>query len=1666
MLKKLSKSITALILVACMAFSSVTASAASVSDDSSVGGIVADIAIDKLVEVGMRVAAEACEELGEATGVEGIEKYTSFVSDWVFSSGAEAGINKVEELCVSISNQIEELEEKTLNDFSVVEDLLAQQTENTSASALATQWKNDVTTPIDNNSEKYTTKMVIDGYKDYLKSAVNYHNEQNGLPPIQTKPGEIIDTPEKALEDLISLFCEMNVQVGGSNSANEYDTFTNDNVTISFKSLIKNLSDNLYKPADGTNIKGVTVLDAAFQCAYDAYGFSHEQYEFVFNYAEKQILNLILVCMVYNEYLYQQGTFIENYDDFSNESKRADAYNSFLNYQKEFHDLLITDVKPQITNMLNSEVVVNGSQKLSLDSCMKPEDAEAVDLHINNYESSHSYSDDGHIATTSEYIYETMRFNRVMTQTNNKRNVYYILDPSQFSDSNATKAIAMDFKNDRSYSFDIHYPSADYINLTQKTMSDGANTFACSADIFGLFNTNAFRLSGSIPYSYLGYYPPDKEVSTEENANEENSTEGNYRANAYLPKGTVLIMTPEYTDPEKDSFLGTCYEHFSVIEANSQYPGTKIEPKDYSAETFQPDKDGDKYSYSVILKNTNDVYKQTATLNIPAHLNVSLSDSKGNEIIEPTEAATPSAKITSGEKITFKFKVEDGYKIESLNCIRNNSTQSTTLLFNYDDINILKKDGDYYTFTYPMPYSDSTFDFKVVPEENEYNIWTPEDLIVFSNDMNNGINPQATANLCADIDMSGYKDQFTPIGNQKYPYCGTFNGNNHKIDGLKLEDNEYCGLFGYIKSGADIKDFTVSGDVAIQRGLNPNRCAGVVAYSSGGHLKNIISNLNFNEADLISVAFCGGIVGVANNKTEIENCMYCGTLNLTNTSSDGVGGIVGCTKTGAIINNCANVGSIIINDSFLSLGGIIGTIENDEISIKNSYNYSIIEFNDSTFNDSKEKNVYINGSDVGAIIGNAYRANSSISNNYYLNVSWDKALGKNESSSINSDSVATPKTAEQFASGEVAYLLNNKVTDGTQAWYQNLDNELVTNKQIDADKYPILTNNGCDTVYRGGLSGKYTNYNNGETGTFIIKTYDELCNMAALVNSGEEIYASGNYILANDIDCTNEPEWETAIGTSSSPFKGTFDGQGFTINGLKGKYNGLFGRIQSGTVKNLNLTNVDLNCELSSPFIYGALCSMISDNSTISNCIIDGKISFDDVYYNHVTVGGICGESYSSIIENCMSFVDINVSYRKGVLTSSCSHAGICGDATNSVIKNCAYLSSISTDKKSENSGILNGSGNTIQSCYSMCKNTLDNDIATNNNSFVGNSCYLVKGENRSNCIKMSESQFASGEVAYLLNSNVTDGTQAWYQNLDNGLTPDSYPILKNNGKNTVYKVDLEDKDYSNTDASVEPTEPTTEPVTEPTEPVTDPTEPDSKVSALDKNDLRVYYRVLNDNNTVDGSNSLITYGRGEVDNDAKIITIYTYEKVSKIGILKYQGKDPVQGTMSLVGYEPLSVTSKDIIDNNPSKEPEIYVDKNGCIFIDPNSDTSKLELEYKQNDTDSVTYEPVRYKVKIKIVDFSIYKRMGSVSSEKHYEISDINEDATTDATIPTDATQPASQPDASSTTDEAKPNTNSTASQNDSVKTGNVANVMIPITLLISAFVCLYIYRLKKIK
>jgi len=168
-------------------------------------------------------------------------------------------------------------------------------------------------------------------------------------------------------------------------------------------------------------------------------------------------------------------------------------------------------------------------------------------------------------------------------------------------------------------------------------------------------------------------------------------------------------------------------------------------------------------------------------------------------------------------------------------------------------------------------------------------------------------------------------------------------------------------------------------------------------------------------------------------------------------------------------------------------------------------------------------------------------------------------------------------------------------------------------------KYPILSE---QTAPASNMDNFFADGKGTETNPYVISTKKHLENLAYFVNSGVDFL--GKYIKLSQNISFKLPfvKW-TPIGRETGSFEGTFDGNGFNVNGISG-INGLFGVLGSnGTIKNLGVTNVDIE-------EGGGLVSY--NKGTVINCYSTGKVSGKDGY-----VGGLVGcncEDSSRIINS------------------------------------------------------------------------------------------------------------------------------------------------------------------------------------------------------------------------------------------------------------------------------------------------------------------------------------------------------------------------------------------------------------------------------------------------
>ena len=221
--------------------------------------------------------------------------------------------------------------------------------------------------------------------------------------------------------------------------------------------------------------------------------------------------------------------------------------------------------------------------------------------------------------------------------------------------------------------------------------------------------------------------------------------------------------------------------------------------------------------------------------------------------------------------------------------------------------------------------------------------------------------------------------------------------------------------------------------------------------------------------------------------------------------------------------------------------------------------------------------------------------------------------------------------------------------------------------------------------------------------------------------------------LANSIDLGGH-EW-TPIGNSTTPFKGHFDGNGYTIYGLSiqndlNGYAGLFGKVEGSKISGLSVKNADIRNQSGNTGIIcgelagggkisdcsvwgesvagssvGGICGLYSSSSTINNCNVRG-ISIKGRY-----VGGICGQG-AGTIENCKVYdTRMTADWRGGGIVSVAKV--LYASDTESTIKNCViYNSELYCTSEATYAGGLIAFTDNLQVNASDCSANLDIHLA------------------------------------------------------------------------------------------------------------------------------------------------------------------------------------------------------------------------------------------------------------------------------------------------------------------------------------------------------------------
>lgn len=740
-----------------------------------------------------------------------------------------------------------------------------------------------------------------------------------------------------------------------------------------------------------------------------------------------------------------------------------------------------------------------------------------------------------------------------------------------------------------------------------------------------------------------------------------------------------------------------------------------------------------------------------------------------------------------------------------------------------------------------------------------YQIASAGDLDEFATLVNGGTT-SACATVTADITANS---GFTPIGTStSICYTGTFDGGGHTITlALSNSKSDYQGLFGYVGSGATIKDVTVDGSVSgdfcvagiassvsadngetttISGCTNKATITGAGNYIGGivGYIPQCFGTVTIsdcqNEGKIAGTPYsCGGIVGgTAYDATlNISRCINSGNMKAElQFGDDHAGGLIGVLYCTCTIENCANLGSLATGSGVV--GTLVGKIESSAtLTMTGCYN-------------SATSDKATIGSNSGtATLTRCYDISSSPSDGVSALTSDELASGAlcynlNDGKTSDTEAVwrQTVGTGTPLLSGSIVYYGYASCTSTTKT-YTNTDHP------TEGHKYENCVCTYCSTTYhtmKSGICATCGYYaaltdNDKVDGSYQISNAGQLMAFADIVNgtNGQDRNIWANATVTADIDFTDITSTTyTPMGENNRnrQYAGMFDGGGHTITlniNTSSNYQGLFAVVGddsygAGTIKNVVvagtitgatyvggiagmikyegtvITNCTNKATITGKEDVGGIVGYVEQEPTISDCENTGFITATSSTGG--CAGGIVGFTYASLtMSGCVNNGNVYATQS----TSSRYAGGLLGCASGSytfTIKNCANHAAVSG---SNYSGTLVGYQNNTSGKLVMtgCYNSY---VSGSGLSAIGYSakttltrCYDIN----STGTNTGYNSFSSTEMANgTLCYNLNGGVSdiAWYQKLT-GEDADSYPVLTalDDEANVVNKGTL--KEYGST---------------------------------------------------------------------------------------------------------------------------------------------------------------------------------------------------------------------------------------------------------------------------
>ena len=519
------------------------------------------------------------------------------------------------------------------------------------------------------------------------------------------------------------------------------------------------------------------------------------------------------------------------------------------------------------------------------------------------------------------------------------------------------------------------------------------------------------------------------------------------------------------------------------------------------------------------------------------------------------------------------------------------------------------------------------------------------------------------------------------------------------------------GIVGYASASTAIENCHVRGNI-LATASNASDHGGIVGSATATSITNCTVTGTISTS--VSNDNYGGIVGVANYDVTITSCE-----NATNISGDGQnhGGIVGRDNSDSNkFKYCLNTGVVNGNQFVGAIAGKVYSVRNyDHCYYPNGSTIKAFGISSSS-NDYRGNGevayVVTTGEHISKIeIAEQTVVTSAISGKKYCaKGDWTLTLTPNQTDVTFVSYACEGGTLSDLTTADGTHKLtitDNNVTisalvsnnNGTDVsgvtiadipdmrWLGNVGvvpTITVTNGEtplvLGTDYLVEGSNNtvvGEATITIKGINSymgtKTKTFNivdfplqnasaaNSATNPYLITTAEDLDILASIVNTSAR--RDGYYKQSADITLSHE---HTAIGNSSNTsFRGVYDGDNKVIKGLlinqpKATYQGLFGRANEATIKNVIIEN----CDITAKEYVGGICGYAS-YTPISNCNVSGAIKTADGV-DGAFHGGIAGYISDKPISNCVNTANVT-----GNNARSQYYGGIVGQVSWTKVTDC-----------------------------------------------------------------------------------------------------------------------------------------------------------------------------------------------------------------------------------------------------------------------------------------------------------------------------------------------------------------------------------------------------------